>query len=222
MGFIGNIGIGPRVTPKQQQTLDRLKGEIEIGVKNGTLTSAEAQKLYTEYFQLKAQMEAPKARGGFLSGMINRMNEERTNAAAEQLEKNIKSERTNDSVDFGKLMNSNIGVTAQRIQQLGANIAFGAELGNLSPKEQAFLGAKFEELKQTFLKAVGNDGKLDAGEMRQLKAMMRSLARDTFSAARGNLFPEVPFQPTSPQPGPGQAQTMAIRFDPTTGQTSNF
>lgn len=207
MSFFNSVGsaLGARVTPEQQQTLDRLKGEIERGVKDGTLTSPESQRLYTELAQLKAQMQAPKASGWF-AGVANAVKAQAVASATARLEQNINAERSNGNVDFAKLMRSNIGIGAQLIQQLGASIQRAAKDGLLSPREQSFLNTKLDALKQTFTNAIKDDGKLDAAEQAQLTGMIWDLAADTFElAARGN-----PFTQYVPPGDPGAVVTKAI------------
>ncbi len=200
MGFFSSISQRPALAPAQKQTLDGLKAEIDRGVKDGTLTSGESQKLYTQLSQLQAQMQV-KPQGGWGGMVANAVNAQKVNAATASLTQNINSLRANGDVDLGKLMNSNIGQVAQQIQQLSANIQQGAANGTLSPKEQFFLNAKLGGLQQAFTNAIKNDGKLDAGEQAQLNGMMRGLAAETFMSSFNHQRPN-PFGQYLPPANP--------------------
>lgn len=208
MGFL-NIGRAG-VSPANQQTISKLEGEIARGVKDGTLTSGESQKLYRDLDQLKQQMARPVATGGLFGGVAGAVKQAHVNAAAANLEKNINSQRANGEVDFAKLRNSNIGATAQRIGQFEQLINLGAQSGKLTPKEQNFLKTQLNAIKETFANAIKGDGKLDAGEEAQLSNMQRDLLRDTFAAVTNNdrRNPFTQYQP--PTSGDQTMRTMAM------------
>lgn len=189
------------VATPNQQTIRRLEGEIARGVKDGTLTSAESKKLYRDLDQLKQQMARPVAGGGLFGAVAGMAKQTSVNAAVANLEKNINDQRANGTFDFGKVLKSNIGATAQRIGQLEQLLQRGAQSGALSPKEQGFLRGQLNAIKATFANAL-KDGKLDAAEEVRINGMQSNLLRDTFVAVvtdRPNPFTQYqsPHQPSN-------------------------
>jgi len=118
MGFNFNIG-SPKPIAAHTETIAKLEGEIARGVKDGTLTSAESKKLYTELAQLRTQLAQTNfTGGGFLGGAFSSMSQARLSEAEKKLGTSIDQARANGDVNGHRLRHSNIGVAAQQIQRL--------------------------------------------------------------------------------------------------------
>lgn len=185
MGFNLNFGL-PKPIAAHTQTIAKLEGEIARGVKDGTLTSAESKKLYTELAQLRSQLGTTHFGGGGLFGSsLAAVSQSMLSQAEAKLGANIDQARANGDVNGHRLRHSNIGVAAQQIHRLESAIAAKAQSGELSPREAGFLKSQLGALKEAFAKAVGTDGKLDETEQKQLEDLQRQIRSDAFEYASG-------------------------------------
>jgi hypothetical protein len=183
MGFNFNLGL-PKPIAAHSETIAKLEGEIARGVKDGTLTSAESKKLYTELAQLRSQLGATSFGGsGLFGNALAAASQSMLSQAEAKLGANIDQARANGDVNGHRLRHSNIGVAAQQINRLEGAIEAKAQSGELSPRETGFLKSQLGALKEAFAKAVGTDGKLDATEQKQLEDMQRQIRSDAFDYA---------------------------------------